>query len=131
MVVNTRVTQIIGLILLLAFFLIHLGMSNNYMPDATDFNALLIKSMKIQLKLGKLYFGTKHYTKHLQMKSHFSHIFLGLGFFLVLASTNLTALLISSSDMSTTGVGAEILLAVMTFSRLEKPDMTTGRTFSH
>ena len=41
-VVNTRVTQIIGLILILAFFLIHSGMSTNYMPDATDFNALSI-----------------------------------------------------------------------------------------
>ena len=36
---NTRATQIIGLIL--AFFLIRFGMSTN-IPDATDFNALLI-----------------------------------------------------------------------------------------
>ena len=38
---NTRATQIIGLILILAFFLIRFGMSTN-IPDATDFNALLI-----------------------------------------------------------------------------------------
>ena len=60
-----------------------------------------------------------------------NQIFFGFGFFLVLASTNFTALLMSSSDMSTMGAGAEILLAVMIFSRLESPDIAMGLTFSH
>ena len=56
---NTRATQIIGRILILAFFLIHFGMrmSTNYIPDATDFNALLISSMKIHDGDGEIVFS--------------------------------------------------------------------------